>query len=402
MRPQGRALLLLSGDAPEKLFNLAAQRGIYLQAQGKRDDGLLVEANENDLRVLFELARSSRCHLRLLERYGLPVYLAWLRRRPSFALGIILFAVGIILFGQLITEMEVTSKGALKPGDEAQIRALCEKNGIKTGSLRFMLDCDSAEKILLHELTDFVWADIAARGQKITVQVQRRSVPSKEDAPLPTGSIYAARSGVLEQLFVRRGTAVAQSGDTVQAGDLLVLGADAGGATTASAIISAKTWYEAACTVPLKKEVREFTGERRYSLSLRYNELPPLYLVGEAECPYLLFSQQKKIAPLTFWRKLALPVEVIETEYYQQSKRILTISEQEAREQAEATARNEVIRLLPDEGDVIDTDLRCFGSDKEQTVKLTVTVLEDISLYKEQTPQDLTAQWALLPKEEGF
>jgi len=402
VRLQGRALLLLSGDAPEKLFNLAAQSGLYLQAQGEREDGLLVEANEADLRVLFELAHRSRCRLRLLERYGLPVYLAWLRRRPCFALGILLFAVGLILFGQLITEMEVTSKGQLKPGDEAQIKVLCEQNGIKTGRLRFMLDCDSAEEVLLHELPDFVWADIAASGQKITVQVQRRSVPSKEDAPLPPGSIYAACDGVLEQILVRRGTAVVQEGDTVQAGDLLVLGADASGATTASALISAKTWYETTSTVPLKQEVREFTGESRYSLSLRYNELAPLYLVGEASCPYLLFAQQKKIGPLTFWRKLALPVEVIETEYFQQVKRTLTLSEQEAREQAEAAARNEIIRLLPDEGKVIDTDLRCFGSDKEQTVKLTIMVLENISLYKEQTPQDLTAQWALLPKEEDI
>ncbi|MDD4798668.1 MAG: sporulation protein YqfD [Clostridia bacterium] len=402
MRPQGRALLLLSGDAPEKLFNLAAQRGLYLQAQEEREDGLLVEAYEADLRELFELARRSRCRLRLLERYGLPVYLAWLRRRPFFALGIILFAVGLLLFGQLITEVEVTSKGELKPGDAAQIKELCEQNGIKAGRLRFMLDCDSAEEILLDSLPDFVWADIAAHKQKITIQVQRRSVPAKKDAPLPLGSIYAARDGVLEQLFVRRGTAVAKAGDTVQAGDLLVLGADADGATTASAIIAAKTRYEATCSVPLKKELREFTGQRRYSLALQYEGQPPLYLVGEAFCPYLLYAQQKKIAPLTFWRKFALPVEVIETVYFQQVKRTLTLSEQEARSRAEVAARNEVIRLLPDEGRVIDTDLQCFGSEQEQTAKLTVTVLEDISLYKEQTEQDLKAQWALLPKEEDI
>lgn len=327
----GFVVLKISGGGQERFLNLALQRGIEVwDTVWLEGDVLELRAARADLRELKRIAKISGCRLVPGRGRGLPFALAYLCGRKTFAVGLVLFAAGLFAMSQIVFTVNVLPQEELRALDVEEVRDFAEGLGVRPGAIYHRLDVDAIEAELSEEIPELSWVYIERQGTVVNIKVAERSIYPDELENATRGAIWANRDALVEDVLLKRGQAVAQHGDTVQEGDLLVAPLSDG---RADAIVHARVWYSGYGEAALSEESCEPVGRAAAVYSLARADGGGLRLWGEA--PAVADGQRLAESTdecvLRFWgadfclrRTVLQPMNVD----------VRTISEEEARQAA--------------------------------------------------------------------
>ena len=238
----GFVILRISGGSQERFLNLALQRGIEVwDVTWVADDLLEVKAVWRELKSLRRIAVICGCKLQLGRGKGLPFTLRYLAGRKSLVAGMLLFALGLAAVSQLVFAVNVLPQEALRQLQPGRVRALAAELGLKPGAVYARLDVDALCDKLKAEIPELSWVYIERSGTVVNIKVAERSIYPEELENATRGAIWANRDALIEDVLLKHGQAVAQHGDTVRSGDLLVSPSADG---RADAIIHARVWYQ--------------------------------------------------------------------------------------------------------------------------------------------------------------
>ncbi len=214
--------LRVIGAAPVRCLNrwTAADLAFWkLQRESEQDFSCRAFASE--LPALRREAARAQCELRVLRRFGLPVLLRRLGRRPVLASGTALVLALTLLAQGFVWFVRVEGNETVPR--EAVLHAL-EEEGVRFGTWGLSIDSEDLKNRMLNRLPALSWLAVNRSGCVSTVLCAEREPlePSLDSAGIT--DVVAARPGIIREISVLDGFALKAPGDAVLEGDVLISG----------------------------------------------------------------------------------------------------------------------------------------------------------------------------------
>ncbi|MGI5891584.1 MAG: sporulation protein YqfD [Bacillota bacterium] len=379
----------ITGVAVERFLNLALQDDIILQSiQWLSADKILCQVSLKDIYALHPVARKSRCRIHIRRRLGWPFFLQQVNSRKMLFIGGILFCLLFYIAGHIALDIQVTGPVPISAQEALQIKSLAQEQGIEKGKFIFNMDFDAATKHIMRENPHFTFVGISSKGNRIIINAVKRAEVPEDDKKLPPGNIIAGQDAVIQDILVTKGEAMVKAGDTVSAGQILILGYDDNGPQAASGIIRAKTWYQGYGECTISEKGYKNSGNKYTEIQLIWRDEEQLILMGKQFPDYEFFSQTVQVIPLIIWRNIKLPVEVVKKDFREQIAYEVVRTPEQAKEKAVSMAENIARREVPLDAKIIDKKIISIDNDPAmKKARVIMEVLEDIGLFEKYDTQ---------------
>ena len=219
---------------------------------------------------------------------------------------------------------------------EEQVQNVMEDIGVRPGVLKSEIRAKLMEQQAMAALPELSWIAINQQGSVVEVELKERDVPPDmvpEDQPC---NMVSSSSGQVVRLEVYAGTPAVKAGDAVLKGQLLINGVveDTLGNSQlrhASGKVYAVTSRTLQVEVPLQQTVEISTGEtiQRRRISVFGIDLP----INVAFVPQEGYTCKRTKEPLMIG-DVKFPITVYTETWSQQEKQEITLTEEQAAQQA--------------------------------------------------------------------
>lgn len=326
----GYCVIKVEGFRKERFINLIINNKIPLwDIVQKNEDQLWVKVYVSDIGKLRHIARKSRCPFKIIEKRGFPFLAFRAEKRKGLVVGVLLFMIILYWLSSFIWFIDVYSSEPLERISEEKIIAEAARLGIRPGALKSKLSIDNIEQNLAVSLPQLTFISVELEGTLAKIEVVEKKVID-EDSEKPA-HIVAAKDGIIEEILVLSGEPRVTAGDTVQKGQVLISGivplrefdqetgelVDLGmpKLVDAKGIIRARVWYEAIADAPIVETGKKKTGAKEEQWSLQVGE-KTIILRGPKFSSFANYEEVSQSRTIN-WRNLNIPVEVIQTIFYE-------------------------------------------------------------------------------------
>jgi similar to stage IV sporulation protein len=372
-----------------------------MRIRGLGIDKLMEDARASNL-ILYDMARPGRMELvcslsfrqarqlqamaidreltvEVLGRWGLPALVLRALGRPALVIGFLLAFIGLVFFSTRVWEIQIVG---LDGARSRQVQDFLAQRGLYFGASSGAVRINSLEYQTMLAFPELRFVGIRVAGVRATVTVARQ--PEKGGEPAKPGThVVANRSGRIERITVTQGTARVKAGDVVGAGQLLVEGVmtyEDGREpriVAADGEVMARVWITAAVSGSLTRVEADPQGKvyQKWTLILGQRQLPLSF--GSPKGDMVLESVEA-------WRlpgfAAAAPVS-LEKRQYRQGK-LAQVPYESLLKQLQSQAGAEALRLLPEDGQVLERSERMEVDGDTLTLTVSLEVLCDIALQQ--------------------
>jgi similar to stage IV sporulation protein len=274
--------VLLWGKYPGRFFNLCARNGICLWDLSQTEEKQYrFSIGLSDFWKIRPLCRKTHVRILIKKRHGIWFPIKKYHRRVCFLASF--FAVFSLLWilSDHVWKITISGNSYLS---EAVLTDYLAENGWGYGTRKDEIDCAALELSLRTDFPEIIWASSYLKGTMLVVEIQENLMTETADRPEEEDgvivNIEAASDAVITSIITRSGTALVKAGDSVEAGELLVLGTeeilDDDGNTAsvltlpADADIQGSVSYDYSDVIPLNETTYTDTGESSTSYFLEF------------------------------------------------------------------------------------------------------------------------------------
>lgn len=282
---RGYVMIRVEGYSPERFLNLCSYHNFLIWGLTPSGNGYEMYMSIDDFRKLKPLAGKTHTKVRLIGRCGFPFFVQRYRNRKFFFAGVLLCFVLLKVYSLFIWDIHF--EGNVRWTDENLAKYL-ESVDVTPFMLKSKVDCPGIVKNIRKAYNDIVWVSASIDGSLLKIQVKENDDTLQEENTdvaeerTPT-DLVAEKSGVITEIVTRAGVPQVHAGDTVEAGDVLVLGRvdvmnDAGETTgyqyvNADADILADTQMEYEDSMSLVYQEKVYDGKEKFQPFLRVFDL---------------------------------------------------------------------------------------------------------------------------------
>jgi similar to stage IV sporulation protein len=341
---RGWVKLKVSGDYPERFFNLSMKRGIKIFAVKRVGEAFFVCMQPSDFFLVREAARKARVRVRIVGRYGLPfVWQRW-RRRKILLGGLVLFFLALYFLSRYIWFVEIVAADAAIKED---VTAVLQEAGIGRGTLRKSVDNKSLVQKIMSENPNVAWAGIDVSGTKMTVNIVAKSQPPL--VPSPPVYLRAKRDGEIVRVIALSGKSLVEKGEIVKKGDALIVGDSE---EAARGMVIARTVYEASASAPYYALSFKRTGEKSFGFKLFLGG--QLVFELDRRDKYLHSEWEEYRKKVIGWRNRDSFVEFIIDNYYELAANYSVITAEDAEQAALKMAEEALQQSIPQDARIYE------------------------------------------------
>lgn len=393
----GRVLFLAKGNELAWFINQALKDGIILYHTQRSERGMRAQIKLTDFRRLRKAARQTHTKVHIVAKYGWPFVAARWWRRKGLIIGLIMIALVLSVVSQFVLTISVSGNRNLLAPD---VLARAEKLGLKTWVYTKNLDLNGIAKTLQEEMPDAAWVGIERKGTGIKIKISEKTRPS---IPKEEGNLVANRAGVVKEIMVIAGTPLVHEGETVRAGQVLIMKPDDNDlinpddhnlpnvnklidkiqtrrATVAKGFVRARVWYSAETKVPLVEDKMEESGKNATGWGIKFGSR--VIMVTKQNSPFEQGNQEVESLSLNLWRNWRFPVEGIKVKYTELRNVHFERSGEEALQLAEQTARAEVQKKVTSKVPVVLETVKVLANNSEAVrVRVELETYEDLAVY---------------------
>lgn len=278
---RGYVEIAVTGAFPERLLNLCAQNRLQFWRLCWLDEtSFTFRVALRDRKRLDELARRAMCDLEERGRRGAAVVAEGIvDRRWGFLLGLGLCVLAVGFLSRFLLVVEVSGNQRVPT---AVILSQLQRVGVRPGAYGPGIREREAANTALLGLPELSYLAIniyGTRAEVIVREAEKTPELLEEDVP---ADVVAAADGIIEDIHVESGRAAFQDGDVVAKGETLISGTldlkePAGGTVDfgylvvhAAGSVTARTWRTLEETIPLTRQVKEYTGEESRGYGVKF------------------------------------------------------------------------------------------------------------------------------------
>jgi similar to stage IV sporulation protein len=288
------------------------------------------------------LLRRSRCRLRILERHGLPFLLDKLERRKFFAIGLLLFVIGIYAMSSFVWSVSVEGNERIS---SQTILEEAGKLGIHEKKWKPMLkDPEVLSRSLLSELPGAAWVGVDIKGTRVYIKIVETTRPDDRELLSPR-HLVAAKSAEVTEILAEKGKPMVKPHTVVRKGDILISGIV--GSDEFQDIVVAKgtvrgvVWEKVHVQIPLVQKTKVYIGETKKRYYIAFGERV-LKVWGFGSLPFELHESEYMRHTLQ-WRDYKLPVAWVNEKVLAVDMMETTLEPADAKQRALEQARLNVL-----------------------------------------------------------
>lgn len=373
----GYLVISVSGAFPERFLNLCALEKIYLWGAERNEDEIKVRCTLSAFRKMRRAAKKSHCKIKIVKKAG-PVFKA--RRvfsRRYLVVGAAVFFLALAVLNCFVWTVRV--EGNENMTDE-EIKFVAEYCGLKQGVVKYKVNKRKFQENALRYEPRLAWIYPEIRGTVAYVHVREKTVAGGVEDVKRACNVVAGKSGRINSLTVKRGTAAVSVGQTVAEGQILITGQNDDGAYLhAAGEVLASRWIREEGAAKAVKTVKSYTGREKtkYSVNILGFGMG-LYFSGKA--PYATYELKESEKRLRLFGDVLLPITVKSQSFKELSIDEEKISEEEALENEKQRLFRLAAEKVPEGAKIIERTDEIKKENGQDLVAVIVEYEESIGL----------------------
>lgn len=209
----GYATISVEGYFIERFINICISKNILLwNMKRKKSSFLFTNIAIKDFKKIRQIAKTTKCHVKIEKKKGLPFLLHRYKKRKIF-IGL-LIAITLIIFGlsNFVWNIEIIGENSIS---KEELLNDLSQYGIKIGILKTKVNTKEMINNIRLNRDDIAWVGMKIKGTNIIVEVVEADKKPDIIDENEYCSIVSDKEGVITKINVQNGTALAKVGDIV-------------------------------------------------------------------------------------------------------------------------------------------------------------------------------------------
>lgn len=351
---QGYVIAEVKGQHVEKLINILLENRISIWDIRRLDNtSIKLSISIQNYFRLRPYLRQTNCRIHVLSRHGFPFILNKLEARKYFAVGFIIFLIGLYMLSSIIWQVNVIGNERIATHE---ILDAARKQGLYPFQWKFKLkDPDYLSTELTKELSGTSWIGVEIVGSKIQIEVVESKL-SEERPLLSPRHLISKSDAVITNIQADKGKPVVKVNQHVKKGDILISGElgdeEFREIVIAQGIVTGLVWHHYEIEVPVTQQYKTYTGDSKNKRYLIIGNRA-LQITGYGEMKFerheniihrndLIVGRYK--LPLGWMKETIMEVQLQENELEVETARSLGLEQ----------AKSDILLQLDEEAHIID------------------------------------------------
>ena len=333
----------IEGFFVERFINMCKTQNIILENLHIENNYYIkAKVLQSDFRELKNIAKKTKCKIKIESKKGIPFVINRYRKRKVFAIAVFVIAFFIFTSTSFIWNIDVKGNENISRDD---ILELVKQYGISIGKLNKNINTEKIINSIRLKRDDISWIGIEIKGTNVIISINEATNSPELIDRNEKCNIIASKDAEVVKIIVQSGTALVSVGDFVNRGDILVKGEMEGKYTGirevhSEATIIGKTIYEKSKTELFNQSITEETGNVEEKKSLLLNNFKINFNKGVSKFEnYDTISSKQKIK---IFSNTYLPIEFQKIIYKEKKTYQKVYTEEELVEKIEAELENEI------------------------------------------------------------
>ncbi len=328
----GYVTVEIEGYFLERFLNLCNSQKIFLWKL-KRTNSTTIKVNMNirDFKKLKQIAKKTKCRVKIQNKKGFPFLLHRYKKRKIFAFCFLFILVCIFTLSNFIWNIEITGNETIKA---EEIKAVLDQNNFKVGRCKIGLETKEIIQELRLQRDDIAWAGIEIKGTNAIVKIVEADLKPEIIEEEEYCNLVATKDAMIVKVTAQNGTSLVKEGDLVTKGTVLVGGWLEGKYTGtryvhATGEVQAKVWYSQKVEVPLKQVKKIKTGEveNKYSVKINNFEIN----LGKGVSKFQKYDTIEASKKLKLFSDFYLPIEIHQKTFEEYEEQEVSYTLEEAK-----------------------------------------------------------------------
>ena len=325
--------ITVEGFFTERFINNCISNKMFLWGLKRKSSTLLtVNVNISNFKKIHNIARKTKCKVKINSKKGLPIMFHKYRKRKLFLFLLVPVAILIFISSTYIWNVEIV--GTEKINTEELLSQLSDE-GVGVGKRKSSINSETIIDNIRLKRTDIAWLSLDMKGTNVIVTIVEAEEKPEIINKNEYCNIVATERGLITKITADTGTALVKAGDIVEKGDILIGGYMQGKYTDtryvhAKGEVKAKVWYTKKISSGFTREITEETGvtENKYSININnfkinlYKTLPNF-----ENCDTINETNKIKL-----FSNFYLPIEIKKTTYVEKKKYRVTYGKEELKQ----------------------------------------------------------------------
>ena len=375
----GYLSLKIEGYYIERFINICKNNKIFIwNLKRKEDIKLKLNANINDFKKICQIARKTKCKVKIESKKGLPFKIHKYKKRKIFLILLIVIILLIALSSNYIWNVEIQEENGL---EMENIEENIENAGLKVGALKSKIDTKEIINKIRLERNDVAWMGIELKGTNAIVKLVKADEKPQIIDEVDYCNIVSNKARKKKKINAASGTANVKVGDTVNVGDVLINGWMEGKYTGIRYVhskgeIEAKVWYTKSKNIKYSTIERKETGNIEEQYAIKFNNFKINLHKGVSKFKnYDTIENEEKIR---LFSDFYLPISIIKTTNKEVEEIQKNYQVEEAKNVGIQELQEELDREIEDKSKIINKNINTYEKEESIDVYVTYEVLENI------------------------
>ena len=371
--------ITIEGYYIERFINMCRNKKIAIWHLKRRKDVQLdFRVGIHDFKEICEIAKKTKCKLKIKSKKGFPFLLHRYQKRKIFFVLLLIMIFLTLLSSNFVWNVDIREEN----GQELEnIAKEIEEAGLKIGEWKAKVNTKEVINKIRLQRKDIAWMGIELKGTNAIVKLVKADEKPEIINDEEYCSIISDKVGIITKMNAQTGTANVKVGDTVNVGETLINGWMEGKYTGiryvhAKGEIQAKVWHTKYKNIPYHTTERQETGNIQNQYTIKFNNFKinlhkgvskfEIYDTIEAENKMRLFSD------------FYLPISIIKMTHKEVEEKPKDYQMEEAKNIGIEQLQEELEKEIEDKEAIVGKNINTYEKGDSIDVYVTYEVLENI------------------------
>lgn len=379
----GYVRIEVEGYYIERFINICTNKKILIwNLKREKNVKLYLNIGISDFKRLSEVARKTKCKIRIKKKRGIPFLLNKYRKRKLFVILLLIISLLIYISSNYVWNIDINVKDNLTIDN---LQEELEKVGLKRGVKKDSIDTSSIINKLKLDRSDISWVGIDIEGTNVIINVVKADNPPEIINNNDYCNIVAGKDGLITKIVARNGTARVNVDDQVKQGDVLIEGIIEGKYTEPRQVhslgeVKAKVKYSKTKRIELNQKIKKNTGKEEKKYEINFNNYSLSLYTKKSN--FNMYTSEKNEEKLKIGKNFYLPISITKITNKEEYREEKVYSFEEAKNIAVEEISSELEKEIENKENIVNKIVNTKEGVGDIEVEVIFEVIEDIGVDK--------------------